>query len=59
MNSSEIIEEILHFSHEQNIITDVLDLSGEYLKMGFGLCESYEQAYFNVLDKRGLVDFRS
>ena len=50
MNSSEILEEILHEAYTIGIADDVFREAQKYLNMGLSQCESYEKAFYEVLE---------
>lgn len=58
MNASEILEEIIFTSYYLNILPEVSDLAQNYIKQGNSQFESFEMAYFETIEIKGLVDAR-
>jgi hypothetical protein len=58
MNTSEILEEILFTSHYLNIFPEVSNLARNYIDEGISQIESFENAYLEIIETKGLADVR-
>jgi hypothetical protein len=58
MNTSEILEEILFTSYYLNIFPEVSNLAKNYIDEGKSQIESFEKAYLEIIETKGLIDVR-
>lgn len=58
MNAAEILEEILIHSHSLDIFSDVASLASLYMDQGKSQFESFEIAYLEIIESKGLIDLR-